>query len=105
MMSFVKNISMYFQSISYSSNNYLYSLSFFEYISKNNSKSSISEKDIGIDGTLVNPNKTDPMPSAVGASVNTQPIRQTAKEQMYGEKFVKYNLGVFGEDESDSFKK
>tara|TARA_R110002153_G_scaffold182269_1_gene335592 strand:+ start:444 stop:3671 length:3228 start_codon:yes stop_codon:yes gene_type:complete len=69
-----------------------------EYISKNNTKSSISEKDIGIDGTLVNPNKTDPMPSAVGASVNTQPIRQTAKEQMYGEKFVKSNLGVFGED-------
>ena len=69
-----------------------------EYISKNNTKLSISEKDIGIDGTLVNPNKTDPMPSAVGASVNTQPIRQTAKEQMYGEKFVKSNLGVFGEE-------
>ena len=65
-----------------------------EYISK----APIKEDDIAIDGTFVNPNKTDPKPSAVGSDVTSQPIIQTAKEQMYGEKFVKSNLGIFGED-------
>jgi hypothetical protein len=64
----------------------------------NGTSTNIKETDIAIDGTFINPNKTDPMPSSVGADVSGQPIKQTAKKQMHGEEFVKTNLGIFGED-------
>ena len=69
-----------------------------EYIANTIPKQTIKDQDIGIDGTFVNPNKTDPVPSAVGSDVVSTPIKQTAKEKMYGEGFVKTNLGVFGEE-------
>ena len=58
----------------------------------------IKTDDIAVDGTFVNPNKADPPPTSVGAEGISTSIRQTAKQKMEGEGFVKTNLGVFGED-------
>ncbi len=70
-----------------------------QWISNTSSKTSIKEGDIAIDGTFVNPNKTDPSPSTVGAAETTTTSKKfTAKEQMTGEKFVKSNLSIFGEE-------
>ncbi|MGB1713613.1 MAG: hypothetical protein ACPHEO_04330, partial [Flavobacteriaceae bacterium] len=60
--------------------------------------STTKEGDIAVDGTFVNPNKTDPQPSGVGAEGVTQPVRQTIKKKMEGEEFVKTNLKIFGEE-------
>ena len=54
--------------------------------------------DIAIDGTFVNPNKTDPRPSGVGAEAVGTATRVNAKTKMEGESFIKTHLGVFGED-------
>ena len=58
----------------------------------------VKESDIAIDGTFVNPNKTDPQPTSVGAEGVSKPIRQTVKQKMEGEGFIKSNLKIFGED-------
>lgn len=58
----------------------------------------VKDTDIAIDGTFVNPNRTDPPPTSVGAEGVSKPIRETAKQQMEGEGFIKSNLGIFGED-------
>ena len=58
----------------------------------------VKESDIAIDGTFVNPNRTDPNPTSVGAEGVSKPIRQTAKQKMEGEGFIKSNLNIFGED-------
>ena len=70
------------------------------WIGKNTEKPLIKSDDIAIDGTFVKPNKTDPEPSGVGAAgvLEGGTKRFTAKEQMTGEKFVKSNLKIFGEE-------
>ena len=62
------------------------------------SNQTVKDTDIAIDGTFVNPNRTDPPPTSVGAEGVSKPIRQTAKQQMEGEGFIKSNLNIFGED-------
>ena len=65
-----------------------------------NGATPVKADDIAIDGQFVNPNKRDPEPSGVGAAGVKEggTPRFTAKEQMTGEKFVKSNLKIFGED-------
>ena len=58
----------------------------------------IKSDDIAVDGTFVNPNKTDPKPSSVGAAEVGTKKRMSYKEQMHGEKFIQTYLKVFGED-------
>jgi len=62
------------------------------------SNQTVKDTDIAIDGTFVKPNRTDPNPSSVGAEGVSKPIRQTAKQKMEGEGFIKSNLNIFGED-------
>ena len=65
-----------------------------------NGSTPVKKDDIAIDGQFVNPNKRDPEPSGVGAAsvIEGGTPRFTAKEQMTGEKFIKSNLKIFGED-------
>jgi hypothetical protein len=60
-------------------------------------KQTVKQNDIAVDGTFVNPNKTDPQPSGVGAE-GIFKSKMTTKQKMEGETFVKSNLGVFGEE-------
>lgn len=69
-----------------------------EYDDKWISNQTIKDTDIAIDGTFVKSNKLDPNPTSVGAEGISKPIRQTAKEKMEGEGFIKSNLNIFGED-------
>ena len=71
-----------------------------EYDDFYNGSTPVKADDIAIDGQFVNPNKRDPEPSGVGAAGVTEggTPRFTAKEQMTGEKFIKSNLKIFGED-------
>ena len=71
-----------------------------EYDDFYNGSTPVKTDDIAIDGQFVNPNKRDPEPSGVGAAGVTEggTPRLTAKEQMTGEKFIKTNLKIFGED-------
>lgn len=62
------------------------------------SNQTVKDTDIAIDGTFVKPNRTDPNPTSVGAEGVSKPIRQTAKQKMEGEGFIKSNLNIFGED-------
>ena len=62
------------------------------------SNQTVKDTDIAIDGTFVKPNRTDPNLSSVGAEGVSKPIRQTAKQKMEGEGFIKSNLNIFGED-------
>ena len=50
------------------------------------------------DGSFVNANKLDPAPSGVGAEGISTAKRSTPLKRMEGEKFVKSNLKIFGED-------
>ena len=65
-----------------------------------NGNTPVKDGDIAIDGQFVSPNKRDPKPSGVGAAGVSEggTPRFTAKEQMTGEKFVKSNLKIFGEE-------
>ena len=59
----------------------------------------VKDGDVGVDGTFVNPNEKPLSPSTVGASeTTTVKPRLSIKQEMTGEKFVKSNLGIFGED-------
>ena len=59
----------------------------------------VKDGDVGVDGTFVNPNEKPLSPSTVGASeTTTVKPRFSIKQEMTGEKFVKSNLGIFGED-------
>ncbi len=49
------------------------------------------------DGKFINPNER-PTTGSVGAAANETKIKATPLEEFQGEKFVKSNLGVFGED-------
>lgn len=69
-----------------------------EYDDKWISNQTIKDTDIAIDGTFVKSNKLDPNPTSVGAEGISKPIRQTAKQKMEGEGFIKSNLNIFGED-------
>jgi len=62
------------------------------------SNQTVKDTDIAIDGTFVKPNRMDPNPTSVGSEGIAKPIRQTAKEKMEGEGFIKSNLNIFGED-------
>ena len=65
----------------------------------NGHKASMNDSDIALDGTFVNPNKTDPNPSAVGAAATSGTKKKfTFEKRMHGESFIKTNLKVFGED-------
>ncbi len=50
------------------------------------------------DGKFINPNERPPTPGNVGAAANEQKVKPTPKQEFEGEKFVKSNLGIFGED-------
>ena len=50
------------------------------------------------DGKFINPTEKPPTPGSVGAAANEEKIRPTPKQEFEGERFVKSNLGVFGED-------
>ena len=50
------------------------------------------------DGKFINPNERPPTPGNVGAAANEQKVKPTPSEEFQGERFVKSNLGVFGED-------
>ena len=69
-----------------------------EYDDKWISNQTVKDTDIAIDGTFVKSNKLDPNPTSVGAEGISKPIRQTAKQKMEGEGFIKSNLNIFGED-------
>ena len=69
-----------------------------EYDDKWISNQTVKDTDIAIDGTFVKSNKQDPNPTSVGAEGVSKPIRQTAKQKMEGEGFIKSNLNIFGED-------
>jgi hypothetical protein len=60
-------------------------------------KPTIKNTDIAVDGTFINPNKTDPQPSGVGAEAIFQP-KLSIKQKMEGEDFIKSNLNIFGEE-------
>ena len=68
------------------------------WIGKNTDKPLIKSDDIAIDGTFVKSDKTDLPPTSVGAEGVSKPVRQTAKQQMEGEGFIKSNLNIFGEE-------
>lgn len=69
-----------------------------EYDDKWISNQTVKDTDIAIDGTFVKSDRLDPKPTSVGAEGVSKPIRQTAKQKMEGEGFVKSNLNIFGED-------
>ena len=59
----------------------------------------VKDGDVGVDGTFVNPNEKPLSPSTVGAAETaTVKPRLSIKQEMTGEKFIKSNLGIFGED-------
>ena len=59
----------------------------------------VKDGDVGVDGTFVNPNEKPLSPSTVGAAETaTVKPRLSIKQEMTGEKFVKSNLKIFGED-------
>ena len=59
----------------------------------------VKDGDVGVDGTFVNPNEKPLSPSTVGAAeTTTVKPRLSIKQEMTGEKFIKSNLGIFGED-------
>ena len=59
----------------------------------------VKDGDVGVDGTFVDPNKKPLSPSTVGAAETaTVKPRLSIKQEMTGEKFVKSNLKIFGED-------
>ena len=59
----------------------------------------VKDGDVGVDGTFVNPNEKPLSPSTVGAAETaTVKHRLSIKQEMTGEKFIKSNLGIFGED-------
>ena len=49
------------------------------------------------DGKFIDPNKK-PSVNSVGAAANEQKVQLTPKSEFVGERFVKSNLGKFGED-------
>ena len=59
----------------------------------------VKDGDVGVDGTFVNPNEKPLSPSTVGAAETaTVKPRLSIKQEMTGEKFIKSNLKIFGED-------